>query len=74
MPKTGRRPSRVAVVVAGELGVGLNAGYDLSLVNLAYFHRMIPWTDEVSIGHAIICDALYIGLKNTIEAYLQCLK
>lgn len=43
-------------------------------MNLAYFHRMIPWTDEVSIGHAIICDALYIGLKNTIEAYLQCLK
>ena len=68
------KPFIDAAVAARELGLGLNAGHDLSLVNLAYFHRMIPWTDEVSIGHAIICDALYIGLKNTIEAYLQCLK
>lgn len=68
------KPFVDAAVAARELGLGLNAGHDLSLVNLAYFHRMIPWTDEVSIGHAIICDALYIGLKNTIEAYLQCLK
>ena len=68
------KPFIAAAVAARDLGLGLNAGHDLSLVNLAYFHRMIPWTDEVSIGHAIICDALYIGLKNTIEAYLQCLK
>lgn len=52
-----------------ETGMGLNAGHDLSLVNLAYFHRNIPWLDEVSIGHALICDALYLGLKETIIAY-----
>ena len=51
-------------------GLGLNAGHDLSLVNLAYFIRTIPWTDEVSIGHALICDALYRGLEPTIAAYL----
>ncbi len=56
-----------------ELGLGLNAGHDLSLVNLAYFHQCIPWLDEVSIGHALISDALYLGLKNTIAAYLRCL-
>ncbi len=51
-------------------GLGLNAGHDLSLVNLAYFIRTIPWTDEVSIGHALISDALYMGLEKTIQAYL----
>ena len=51
-------------------GLGLNAGHDLSLVNLAYFIRTIPWTDEVSIGHALICDALSRGLEPTIAAYL----
>ena len=50
-----------------KLGMGLNAGHDLSLVNLKYFHDNIPWLDEVSIGHALICDALYLGLKKTIE-------
>lgn len=55
-------------------GMGLNAGHDLSLDNLAYFHRRIPWTDEVSIGHALICDALYLGLKDTIRAYRECLE
>ena len=54
---------------AKSLGIGVNAGHDLSLVNLAYFHQCIPWLDEVSIGHALICDALYMGLKETIEAY-----
>lgn len=54
-----------------ELGLGLNAGHDLSLVNLSYFIRTIPWTDEVSIGHALICDALYMGLEKTIGAYLE---
>lgn len=54
-----------------DLGLGLNAGHDLSLVNLAYFIKTIPWTDEVSIGHALICDALYMGLETTIERYLS---
>ena len=57
-----------------EIGLGLNAGHDLSLQNLAYFHKCIPWTDEVSIGHALISDALYLGLKDTISLYLQCLR
>ena len=53
-----------------EAGLGLNAGHDLNLDNLAYFIRTIPWTDEVSIGHAVISDALYMGLEKTIQAYL----
>lgn len=57
-----------------KLGMGLNAGHDLSLVNLKYFHDNIPWLDEVSIGHALICDALYLGLKKTIEEYKNCLR
>lgn len=56
---------------ARRQGLGLNAGHDLSLVNLHYYHKMIPWTDEVSIGHAIICDALYMGLRETIRQYLK---
>ena len=55
---------------ARAAGLGLNAGHDLSLENLAFFIRTIPWTDEVSIGHALICDALYLGLETTIGAYL----
>lgn len=55
---------------ARECGLGLNAGHDLNLENLAYFVQTIPWTDEVSIGHAIISDALYMGLEKTIQAYL----
>ncbi len=54
-----------------DLGLGLNAGHDLSLENLAWFIRTIPWTDEVSIGHALICDALYLGLETTIREYLS---
>ena len=57
-----------------EIGLGLNAGHALSLQNLAYFHQQIPWVDEVSIGHALICDALYLGLRETISEYLACLK
>ena len=56
-----------------KLGMGLNAGHDLSLENLEFFHRNIPWLDDVSIGHALICDALYLGLKKTIEEYKNCL-
>ncbi|MBQ9462104.1 MAG: pyridoxine 5'-phosphate synthase [Bacteroidales bacterium] len=59
-----------AAEAARECGLGLNAGHDLNLENLAWFIRNIPWTDEVSIGHAIICDALYMGLEHTIRAYL----
>lgn len=59
---------------ARNCGLGLNAGHDLNLANLEYFIRTIPWTDEVSIGHAIICDALYMGLEQTIYAYLSKVK
>lgn len=62
-----------AAKVVRKLGMGLNAGHDLSLENLEFFHRNIPWLDEVSIGHALICDALYLGLKKTIEEYKNCL-
>lgn len=57
-----------------QLGIGLNAGHDLSLENLKYFTDVISWVDEVSIGHALICDALYMGLEKTIAAYKNCLK
>ena len=56
---------------ARSCGLGLNAGHDLSLENLAYYIQTIPWTDEVSIGHALISDALYMGLEKTIAAYLS---
>lgn len=67
-------PFIVAAQTAKDCGLGLNAGHDLSLVNLHYFHQQIPWLDEVSIGHAIICDALYMGLRETIKKYLIALK
>ena len=57
-----------------QLGIGLNAGHDLSLENLEYFAERIPWCDEVSIGHALIADALYFGLENTVQLYRRCLK
>ena len=62
-----------AATVARQCGLGLNAGHDLSLHNLSYFHKQIPWLDEVSIGHALISDALYLGIEETIHRYLQCL-
>lgn len=68
------KPFVEAAEVAREVGIGLNAGHDLSLQNLTYFHQNIPWLDEVSIGHALICDALYFGLEDTIKRYLACLK
>ena len=52
----------------------MNAGHDLSLVNLAFFSKNIPFLDEVSIGHALICDALYLGLQETIKQYKACLE
>lgn len=63
-----------AAETAVQCGLGLNAGHDLSLVNLQYFNRNIPGLLEVSIGHALICDALYLGLENTIQAYRRELK
>jgi pyridoxine 5-phosphate synthase len=54
---------------AKELGLGINAGHDLDLHNLKFFKQNIPWLDEVSIGHALICDALYLGYENAIQLY-----
>lgn len=59
---------------AAGIGLELNAGHDLNLKNLRYFKQNIPWLKEVSIGHALICDALYLGLENTIQLYLRELK
>lgn len=67
-------PFIAAAKLAKNLGLGVNAGHDLSLENLAYFNQNIPWLDEVSIGHALICDALYLGLKETISKYKACLQ
>jgi pyridoxine 5-phosphate synthase len=58
-----------AAEIARAAGLGLNAGHDLNLENLKFFHQNIPWIDEVSIGHALISDALYLGLENTIQMY-----
>lgn len=60
--------------VAHNCGLGVNAGHDLNLRNLSYFHAMLPYLDEVSIGHAIISDALYLGIEKTISSYLDLLK
>ena len=57
--------------LAHSLGLGINAGHDLDLYNLAFLHKSLPHLDEVSIGHALICDALYLGLENTIQKYLH---
>lgn len=62
-----------AAVMARKLGLGVNAGHDLSLENLEFFSERIPWLNEVSIGHALICDALYLGLQETVNRYKQCL-
>lgn len=68
------KPFIEAAMAAREAGLGLNAGHDLSLENLYFFHQQIPWLDEVSIGHALVCDAIYMGLANSIKSYLECLK
>lgn len=64
-------PYIAAAERAREVGLGLNAGHDLNLDNLRYFLTRIPWVDEVSIGHALISDALYFGLENTVALYLR---
>ncbi|MEX1192633.1 MAG: pyridoxine 5'-phosphate synthase [Brumimicrobium sp.] len=63
-----------AAQLAKSLGIGVNAGHDLNLQNLGFFKRSIPWLDEVSIGHALISDALYFGLEETISNYQQLLE
>jgi pyridoxine 5-phosphate synthase len=65
------QPYVEAAKVAHQLGLGINAGHDLDLKNLRYLNQSIPHLDEVSIGHALICDALYLGLENTIQLYLR---
>jgi pyridoxine 5-phosphate synthase len=67
--RTGVEPYVRAARKAKELGLGLNAGHDLDLQNLKYFKENIPWLDEVSIGHALISDAIYLGLENVVQMY-----
>ena len=67
-------PYVAAAKVAREVGLGLNAGHDLNTENLSFFRQQIPWLDEVSIGHALISDALYWGIERTIKEYRNCLK
>ena len=66
-------PFLEATKIARKIGLGVNAGHDLSLENLSFFHSTIPWLEEVSIGHALISDALYLGIKKTIQSYKNCL-
>ena len=67
-------PYIAAAQKANELGLGINAGHDLDLHNLQYFSQNVPGLLEVSIGHALICDAIYLGLENTVQLYKRCLK
>ncbi len=73
-PAAAIAPFIEASKAAHSEGLGVNAGHDLNLQNLAYFYRNMPYLDEVSIGHALISDALYLGLKETIRQYKECLK
>lgn len=73
-PERAVTPYVAAAEAARACSLGLNAGHDLNLENLHYFLSRIPWVDEVSIGHALICDALYYGLENTVGLYRRCLK
>lgn len=66
-------PFKETAKLAGELGLGVNAGHDLNLENLNFLTNQIPELQEVSIGHALVCDALYHGLQNTIQMYLSAL-
>lgn len=73
-PEAAVAPFVEAATIARKNGLGVNAGHDLSLENLAFIHQRIPWIDEVSIGHALICDSIYFGLKETIAKYLEQIK
>lgn len=68
------RPFIESAILANKIGLGINAGHDLNLENLNYFYKNIPGLLEVSIGHALISDALYLGLENTVQLYLRQLK
>ena len=67
-------PFAKAAKLAHQLGLGVNAGHDLNLENLKYFYDNVPFLDEVSIGHALVSDALYLGIEETIRRYKECLK
>ncbi len=67
--ETAIEPYKQAALVAHQIGLGINAGHDLDLQNLSFFKKSIPHLDEVSIGHALVCDSLYLGLHNTIQLY-----
>ena len=69
LQETAIEPYKNAAILAHQLGLGINAGHDLDLQNLAYFKKSIPHLNEVSIGHALVCDSLYLGLHNTIQLY-----
>lgn len=69
-PQKAIAPYIQAARAAHECGIGINAGHDLNLENLEYLLKNIPWIEEVSIGHALICDALYMGLERTVREYL----
>ena len=73
-PAAAVAPFATAAIHAHKQGLGVNAGHDLSLENLKYFHDNVPYLNEVSIGHALIADALYLGLETTIARYKECLK
>jgi pyridoxine 5-phosphate synthase len=73
-PQKAIAPYVTAALRANELGLGLNAGHDLDLQNLRYFSQHIPGLLEVSIGHALVCDAIYLGLENTVQLYKRQLK
>lgn len=73
-PEAAVAPYVAASIAAHKAGIGVNAGHDLSLVNLKFFHERVPYLNEVSIGHALICDALYLGLEEAIIQYKNCLK
>ena len=68
-PEKAIAPFEAAATAAKKLGLGVNAGHDLSLENLAFFSARIPFLSEVSIGHALICDALYLGIEETVKRY-----
>ena len=72
--KNGIDPYKKSAILANELGLGINAGHDLSLDNIQFFHQNIPGLLEVSIGHALISEAIYLGLDNVVNMYLQKLK
>ncbi len=70
-PEAAVAPYKVAAQRAHELGLGINAGHDLSLKNIQYFATQVPYLEEVSIGHALICESIYMGLESVIQSYLK---